>query len=479
MSAARPPEGARTAARQGEGTPLIRLALTTLCAAALLAGCVNLAPTYEQPAAPVPDQWSAAPATGGQALPADWQSFVSDERLRQVISLALANNRDLRIAALNIERAQAQYRIARADLFPTVDGSVGGVRQRSASTGATTTQYTAELGLARYEIDFFGKIRNLNESALQAFFAVEENRRSAQISLVAEVATAWLTLAADTERLVLVRETLKNQETAYDLVRRTRELGGTSGLVVAQARMTVDAARVDVGTYTSRVGVDRNALDLLVGAAVPEALLPAPGAGAGASRLVDVPAGLPSEVLLQRPDVIAAEHRLKASYADVGAVRAALFPSISLTASVGTQSRTLSGLFGGGTGIWSFAPSIDIPLFDAGARQANVAATEAQRKIEIATYEATVQAAFRDVADALAERATLADRLAAQDSLVEASQRAFDLSTALFKGGASSYLDVLVNQRALYASQQTAISLRLLEEINRVDLYRALGGGSN
>ena len=276
-----------------------------------------------------------------------------------------------------------------------------------------------------------------------------------------------------------MRDTLKNQETAYGLVRRTRELGGTSGLVVAQARMTVDAARVDVGTYTSRVGVDRNALDLLVGAAVPEALLPAPGAGADASRLVDVPAGLPSEVLLQRPDVIAAEHRLKASYADVGAVRAALFPSISLTASVGTQSRTLSGLFGGGTGIWSFAPQVDIPLFDAGARQANVAATEAQRKIEIATYESTVQAAFRDVADALAERATLADRLAAQDSLVEASQRAFDLSTALFKGGASSYLDVLVNQRALYASQQTAISLRLLEEINRVDLYRALGGGAD
>jgi len=456
-----------------------RLALTTLCAAVLLAGCVNLAPTYEQPAAPVPAQWAGAPTTGSPALPADWQSFVADERLRQVITLALANNRDLRVAALNIERAQAQYRIARADLFPTVDASVGGVRQRSASTGATTTQYSVELGLARYEIDFFGKVRNLNESALQAFFAVEENRRSAQISLVAEVATAWLTLAADTERLALVRDTLKNQETAYDLVRRTRELGGTSGLALAQARMTVDAARVDVGTYTSRVGVDRNALDLLVGAAVPEGLLPAPGAGAGASRLVDVPAGLPSEVLLQRPDVIAAEHRLKASYADVGAVRATLFPSISLTASVGTQSRSLSGLFGSGTGIWSVAPQIDIPLFDAGARQANVTATEAQRKIEIATYEATLQAAFREVADALAERATLADRLAAQDSLVEASQRAFDLSTALFKGGASSYLDVLVNQRALYASQQTAISLRLLEEINRVDLYRALGGGGD
>jgi len=274
-----------------------------------------------------------------------------------------------------------------------------------------------------------------------------------------------------------VRDTLANQETADDLVRRTRALGGTSGLAVAQARTTVESARVDVGAFTTRVAQDRNALDLLTGAAVPEDWLPNADTTSTASLLVGVPPGLPSEVLLRRPDVIAAEHRLRAANADVGAVRATLFPSIALTALVGTQSAGLSTLFGHGTGVWSLVPQIDIPLFDAGARRANVQASEAQLKIEVANYERTVQSAFRDVSDALAERATLADQLAAQDALVEASQRAYDLSDALFKSGATSYLDVLVAQRALYGARQSAITLRLAEQVNRVVLYRVLGGG--
>lgn len=451
--------------------------LAPLAAALLMAGCANLAPTYERPAASVPAQWRSASPADAAALPADWEGFVQDARLRRVVALALENNRDLRIAVLNIERAQAQYRIARSGLAPTVTAGIDATRQRSATTDQTTTTYSASLGLASYELDFFGRVRNLEQSSLQAFFAVEENRRSAQVSLVAEVATAWLTLAADLERLALVQDTLKSQETSYDLVRRSHELGGASGLSLAQARMTVDAARVDVGTYTTLVETDRNALELLAGAPVAADLLPQAGSGASASALVAVPGGLPSEVLLRRPDVAAAEHTLRATYADVGAARARLFPSISLTASAGTQSNELSGLFKSGTGFWGLSPAIDIPIFDAGARRANVDAADAARRIAVADYEATLQTAFREVADALANRATLAERLDAQNSLVTASQRAFDLSTALFKGGSSSYLDVLVNQRALYNAQQSAISLRLVEQVNRVSLYRALGGG--
>jgi multidrug efflux system outer membrane protein len=450
--------------------------LLALAAAAALAGCVNLAPTYERPSAPVPGRWNQA--TEAAPAPTDWQSFIADDRLRQVIASALDNNRDLRVATLNIERARAQYRIARASTFPTVDATAAASRQHSAAAGTTSTQYSVGLALNRYEFDFFGKVRNLGNTALESFFAVEENRRSAQLALVAEVATAWLTLSADTERLLLVQDTLANQEKAYDLVRRTRELGGTSGLALAQSRTTVESARVDVGTYTSRVAQDRNALDLLVGATVPAHLLPTTGTAAPASLLVGVPAGVPSEVLLRRPDVLAAEHQLKSANANVGAVRAALFPSIALTASAGTQSRSLSDLFGSGTGVWSLVPQIDIPLFDAGVRRSNVQVSETQLEIAVATYEGTVQSAFRDVADALADRATLADRLAAQDALVEASQQAYDLSNALFKNGASSYLDVLVTQRSLYAARQSAITLRLEEQANRVALYRVLGGAA-
>ena len=450
--------------------------LLIVATAVAMSGCANLAPRYERPGAPVPERWDTETAARSP-LPTDWPSFITDERLRQVIALGLRNNRDLRVATLNIERARAEYRIARAEALPSVDGSAAVSRQHSAVTDATTTQYSVALGLNRYELDFFGRVRNLSASALQEFFAVEENRRNTQAALVAEVATAWLTLAADTERLRLVRDTLANQETAYDLVRRTRALGGASGLTVTQARTTVEAARVDVGAFTSRVAQDRHALDLLVGASVPAELLPTAGTATAASLLVDVPAGLPSDVLLRRPDVLAAEHRLRAAHADVGVVRASLFPSIALTASVGRQSPGLSKLFGHGTGVWNFVPQIDIPLFDAGARRADVQASEAQLQIAVATYEGTIQSAFRDVSDALSERATLADRLAAQDALVEASQRAYDLSDALFKSGASSYLDVLVAQRGLYAAQQSAISLRLAEQVNRVVLYRALGGG--
>ena len=467
--------------------PLRSLALSAM-ASAVLAGCVNLAPEYTAPASPVPQ---ALPSSGVEApTPIDvgWRSFFVEPRLRGTIELALANNRDLRVAALNIERARAQYGIARAGLFPTVEAGASGSRSRTPGSLSTSgearigSQYSADLGLTSYEIDLFGRVRNLGESALQSYFQTEETRRSTQISLIASVATAWLQLAADEQRLLLARNTLESQRKSFDLVERSHRLGAQSGLALAQARSTVDAARADAAAFDSQVEQDRNALALLVGAMPPADLLPAAPASdtaapATAAQLLVPPPGLPSSVLQRRPDVRAAEHALRASNADIGAARAAFFPRIALTASAGTASSTLSGLFAGGSKAWSFAPSISVPIFDGGANRANLRVAEAQQKIQIATYEKTVQTAFREVADALAERRTLAERLDAQRSLLGATSRSFELSQSLFRSGASSYLDVLDAQRAFYAAQQTLIGLQLTEQTNRLTIYKTLGGG--
>lgn len=467
--------------------PLRSLVLSAMTSA-VLAGCVNLAPEYTAPASPVPQ---ALPSSGVEApTPIDvgWRSFFVEPRLRGTIELALANNRDLRVAALNIERARAQYGIARAGLFPTVEAGASGSRSRTPGSLSTSgearigSQYSADLGLTSYEIDLFGRVRNLGESALQSYFQTEETRRSTQISLIASVATAWLQLAADEQRLLLARNTLESQRKSFDLVERSHRLGAQSGLALAQARSTVDAARADAAAFDSQVEQDRNALALLVGAMPPADLLPAAPASdtaapATAAQLLVPPPGLPSSVLQRRPDVRAAEHALRASNADIGAVRAAFFPRIALTASAGTASSTLSGLFAGGSKAWSFAPSISVPIFDGGANRANLRVAEAQQKIQIATYEKTVQTAFREVADALAERRTLAERLDAQRSLLDATSRSFELSQSLFRSGASSYLDVLDAQRAFYAAQQTLIGLQLTEQTNRLTIYKTLGGG--
>lgn len=463
------------------------LALSAM-ASAVLAGCVNLAPEYTAPASPVPQ---ALPSSGVEApTPIDvgWRSFFVEPRLRGTIELALANNRDLRVAALNIERARAQYGIARAGLFPTVEAGASGSRSRTPGSLSTSgqarisSQYSADLGLTSYEIDLFGRVRNLGESALQSYFQTEETRRSTQISLIASVATAWLQLAADEQRLLLARNTLESQRKSFDLVQRSHRLGAQSGLALAQAQSTVDAARADGAAFDSQVEQDRNALALLVGAMPPADLLPAAPASdtvaaPTAAQLLVPPPDLPSSVLHRRPDVRAAEHALRASNADIGAARAAFFPRIALTASAGTASSTLSGLFAGGSKAWSFAPSISVPIFDGGANRANLRVAEAQQKIQIATYEKAVQTAFREVADALAERRTLAERLDAQRSLLGATSRSFELSQSLFRSGASSYLDVLDAQRAYYAAQQTLIGLQLTEQTNRLTIYKTLGGG--
>ena len=457
-----------------------------LAAFALLGGCINLAPEYQRPDAPVAEQWlpSGQTPAGDAAADIQWQQFFTDSRLARLQSLALANNRDLRLASLNIEKAQAQYRIQRAAALPSIDAGLSGSHSRSpasvSSSGSAVTShdYSAQLGLSSYELDVFGRVQNLQDEALENYLALGETRRSTQISLVAEVASAWLTLAADNQRLQLAESTLRSQQATYELTQRSHALGGSSGLAVAQAQTTVESARGEVAVYASQILQDQNALRLLVGAELPAELLPSDDLQSVA-LLVQVPAQLPSSLLQRRPDVLAAEHSLKSANIDIGAARAAFFPSISLTANAGSASSALSGLFKAGSGAWTFAPSVSLPIFDAGANRATLDAAKVEREIQAQTYQQTLQTAFREVADALAVRSTLDQRLAAQQALTDASRKSFELADALYRGGSQSYLEALDAQRSLYSAEQDLITLRLAEQSNRVTLYKVLGGGWN
>ncbi len=480
---------------QTAGRRAVRLGLLT--GALLAAGCGSLAPPHERPAAPVAAAWKpsaavARPDAGAAAtaVPAPdlaWQDFFLDPRLREVVGRALATNRDLRVAALNIERARAQYGIQRAALLPAVNATGGATRARTAADtaasgrSATLNTLSAGVGFANWEIDLFGRLQNLNDAALQTFFSTADTRRSVQIALVADVANAWLALAADQRRLQLAQETLRVQQASYDLTRQAKEIGSESGLTLAQARTTVESARTDVAGFSRQVAQDRNALELLVGAPVPDALLPVatPEPPPAAALLLAVPAGLPSDLLQNRPDVLAAEHTLQAAAANIGAARAAFFPRITLTAQAGTASRELDRLFAGGNGTWSFAPQIVLPIFTAGALRASLDVAEITRDINVAQYEKTLQTAFREVADALDARANLGEQLAAQAALLDASATVLRLSQARYRTGIDSFLDVLVAQRSYYAASQTLISLQLAEQTNRIALYKVMGGGWN
>lgn len=459
-----------------------------LLAAAALSACANLAPSYQTPAAPVPDRWADAPASAGAGVAAtpsaaqDWAAVMLDPQLRQVIALALEHNRDLRIATLSIEQARASYRIQAADQWPTVNAQAGASASRTPAQASSSGQaqlsrsHSLQVGLTAYEIDLFGRVANLKEAALQSYLNTEAAQRSTRLSLIAEVATAWLTLSADQAQLALARETLASQQQSLNRIVQSQRLGGSSALTVAQAQSTVESARLGVASYEAQLKQDRNALELLLGTALPAALEPpAQSAGTPAAASLSLPpAGLPSEVLRSRPDVLAAEHLLQAANANLGAARAARFPTISLTAAAGTASTHLSDLFKGGA--WSFAPSLSLPLLDGGASQATVESAQATLQLQLATYEKTVQTAFREVADALAARSTLDQRLQAQQALVASYQRALQLSQARYEAGADSYLTVLDAQRSLFSAQQSLVSLRLAEQGNRITLFKVLGG---
>ncbi|MDH2432584.1 AdeC/AdeK/OprM family multidrug efflux complex outer membrane factor [Pokkaliibacter sp. MBI-7] len=465
--------------------------LLPLTLAVSLAGCANLAPDFMRPTMPVSDSWPQGaaykPQDGNQTDVSElgWRDFFTDTKLQQLIQLALDNNRDLRVAVLNIEQARATFRVQRAAQFPAVDGNASSSRTLTPADVAGTADaihsstYGVNLGISSYELDFFGRVRNLKDQALEQYLATEEAKRNTQISLVSEVATDYLTLAADKEHLRLAQETLKSQQASYDLTKRSFDLGVSTELDLQQARTSVETARYDVAVYTSSVAKDINALRLLLGTEIPAELLPDThqDTTTPVTALQDIPASLPSTVLLKRPDILQAEHLLKGANANIGAARAAFFPSISLTTSYGTSSTELSGLFSGGSTAWSFAPTINLPIFNAGKNQANLDSAKAQRDIYVAQYEQSIQTAFKEVADALADQGTLDEQVAAQQALLNATQRSYDLSDARFRSGVDSYLTVLDSQRSLYTAQQNIITTRLSRLTNMITLYKVLGGG--
>jgi len=455
----------------------------------ILPGGCTMAPKYTKPEAPIPAVWPSGAAYKDTSAAADapsasevrWQDFFIDAKLQQIIEMALNNNRDLRLAALNVDMARALYGIQRAELLPTANATGSASKQRSSSdllrSGEQTTseQYSVNLGISSWEIDFFGRIRSLKDAALQEYLATEQAHRSTQVSLVAEVANTYLTLAADLGLLKLARETLRTQEATYTLIQHRSEVGVSSELDLRQAQTRVDAARVDIARYTGIVARDENALTLLVGSPVPDGLLPTELDAV--TLLQDISPGLPSEVLQHRPDILQAENQLKASNANIGAARAAFFPRIALTGTIGTASNELSGLFNSGSGTWSFAPQIIMPIFDSRTWSA-LDASKVDREIILTRYEKAIQVAFREVADALAQRGTLGDQLAAQQSLMEATAESYRLSELRYKSGIDSYLSVLDAQRSLYGAQQGLIAVRLSRLTNLVTLYKVLGGGA-
>jgi multidrug efflux system outer membrane protein len=449
-------------------------------------GC-TLAPKYERPAAPVPADWPQGAAyqeiqttnVGPAAPEMKWQEFFPDEKLQKVIVMALENNRDLRLAVLNVERARALYGIQRAELLPSVNAVGSMSKQRVpadlSTTGSvrTTERYDINFGISAWEIDFFGRIRSLKDRALEEYLATDQARRGAQILLVSAVANAYLALAADRENLKLANSTLETQQAAYHLIRRRHDVGLVSELDLRRAQSQVDIARGDAARYTQLVAQDENALNLLVGSPAPGELLPTELDSVIPPR--EISPGTPSEVLLRRPDILAAEHRLKAANANIGAARAAFFPRIALTTAIGTASAELSGLFKAGSEMWSFTPQIVLPIFDARMWSA-YDATKIEREIAVAQYEKSIQTAFREVADALAVQGTVNQQIAAQQSLVNAFAETYRLSNARYTKGIDSYLSVLDAQRSIYAARQGLIMLHLAQLVNRVTFYKVLGG---
>ncbi|MBK5206476.1 MAG: efflux transporter outer membrane subunit [Polaromonas sp.] len=457
-----------------------RLALN---AAALLAGC-SMIPVYERPAAPVatsyPAYGSAAQSdTSSPAASVAWQDFFVDEKLKRLIELALANNRDLRVAVLNIEQTRAQYQIRRADQFPNMNGVLSGSRTPAAS-GGTTSLYNVGLAVTAYELDFFGRVSSLKEAALGQYLATEEGRKTAQISLIAAVANTYLSLLADEELLDITRQTLATREDSLKLGKLRFDNGVTSELDYRQAESLTEAARVAYAQQQRQRALDENALTLLVGQPLADELPMTAGSAtplAQAQPMADVPAGLPSELLIHRPDIRQAEQLLLASNANIGAARAAFFPRIALTVGAGSASSQLSGLLKSGSWGWTLAPQLVLPIFDAGRNQAGLDSARAGRDIAVAQYEKAIQTAFREVADALATRATLGDQLRAQQAQANAEAVRFKLSDLRYQNGIASNLDLLDAQRALFSAQQAVVQTRLAQLQSQVTLYKTLGGG--
>ncbi|MGB1091066.1 MAG: efflux transporter outer membrane subunit [Oceanobacter sp.] len=472
--------------------------VTTAVMITLLAGCTSMAPNYERPEVQLPDEQSTAiqiedvhssdtrttdvhaSDTARAAKDIPWQEFFRDKRLQQVIDLALNNNRDLRATLADVRAARATYRGTSADQYPGLDAGVSGTRARSRTTGtqtSTSNSWQATVGISSYEIDLFGKAASLTDADLESYLASAETARSAAISLIAETADAWLTLASDQNLLKLAEETAANAKRAMDISAKRKELGVDSGIDLVSAESTYQSARADIARYRTQVAQDKNALWLLVGHTLDASLLPSE-LPSGDALMSEIPAGISSDVLLQRPDVLAAEHDLKAANANIGAARAAYFPSLNLTATSGLASAALVDLFTGGAAtIWTIAPSLTLPIFNWGGTSADLEYSKAEKEKYIANYEYAVQTAFQEVADALARRATIGEQTDATQGYASAAEKSYDLSWKRYKAGIDSLQDALQYQRTLYSAQQSLISVQLEELNNRITLYRVLGGG--
>ncbi|WP_436108027.1 efflux transporter outer membrane subunit [Massilia sp. LjRoot122] len=457
--------------------------LTPLALALTLAGCMSLAPKYERPAPPVAGAFPelAKPASAPAAQLANetpatiaWQRFFPDARLRGLIEQALSNNRDLRVAIANIEQARAQYRISRADRLPTVGVGISGQRQTTGEDEPISSLYQSGFSVSSFELDLFGRVRNLSQAALAQYLATEEARKSAQISLVSSVASVYLQLLADEELLAITQQTLGTRQESLRLTQLRFDNGVASRFELQQARSLVETALATLAAQQRQRAQDLNLLTLLVGTPVE----PVPsGTTLATTELPDLPAGLPSDLLASRPDIRAAEQQLIAANANIGAARANFFPRITLTGSVGSASTELSGLFKSGTYGWTFAPQAILPIFDYGRNTAVLGSARAQRDVAVAQYERSIQTAFREVADALAGQSTFSEQLRAQRAVAEAEADRFNLADLRYRNGAASYLELLDAQRALFQAQQAAVQANLQRLQNQVTLYSVLGGG--
>lgn len=461
---------------------IVRCSVFGVLFSVILAGC-TLAPKYEKPAAPVSGSWSngSAEATTNSTADIDWREFFEDPRLQELISIALKNNRDLRVAALRVEQTRAQYRIERAGLYPGVEGNASFERRKTSgrtvafSGGQILDTYNVDVGAA-YELDLFGRVRSLKKEALEKYFATDEARKSVQMALVSQVATEYLTQLRLRQNKAIANQTLKTVQASYDLIKRRFDLGAASELDLRIAEGQVQAVRVNSADFLQRLAQSENALVVLIGQPLPSDLPPAKPFQEQ-QLLTDLPTGIPSDVLTRRPDILAAEHTLKAANADIGAARAAFFPRILLTGSAGTASAKLTDLFTTPSMTWSFSPQISVPIFDLGGTRGRLAVSKINKEIEIANYEKTIQTAFREVADALASRSILDEKLKAQKLLLESQQKRFDLTNARYEQGVDDYVDVLQAQRDLYAAQQDMVAYQAARLLNAISLYRSLGGG--
>jgi multidrug efflux system outer membrane protein len=454
--------------------------LISSTAALVLAGC-TMAPKYERPGAPVTASWPIPTREEQTAADIPWNQFFDDARLQRLIELSLANNRDFRGAALRVEQMRAQYRIQRAALFPDIVAGASAFRQRTPSTVSitgkdlTSTAYDVSVGAA-FELDLFGRVRSLKNEALERYFATEETRKSVQIALISEVASQYLTILQLQDARAIAQQTLEAVQASYRLNKASFEAGVASEIDLRTAEAQVQTARVNLAAFDELLSRAENALTLLAGQPIPENLPPV--VPLNEQRLLnDIPVGIPSDLLQRRPDILAAEHQLKAANANIGAARAAFFPRILLTGSAGTASLQLSDLFTGPSAAWSFAPQITVPIFQGGKNRANLDHAELASEIEIANYEKAIQVAFREVADALATRTYVEQKLSAQELLVQAQQRRFDLTNARYRQGVDNYVDVLLAQQDLYDAQQALLQFQAARLMNVVTLYRALGGG--